>query len=168
MNRTLMHKVRTILNDAVMENCYWGEVIYYAAYLYSRTASKEINIFTWNEALTKHAPQNGNINIFGWAASPTSTKQIENLSFMIVQKWACLWLKFSTEHVPYTREDWFWHSTYLSMRTSSSKGKKIKVSSERDSHVDGDTEALSEHVTVCYTNPATDTEGSIDQDDRFD
>lgn len=67
MNHTLMDRVQMLLKNAGIEHYYWGEAIYYAVYLNSRTLSKAINNRTPYEALLNQAPQNRNIMIFGCA-----------------------------------------------------------------------------------------------------
>lgn len=68
MNRTLLERVRCMLNGAGLERHFWGEAIKTACYLINRCPSPAINFITPQEKWTQKAPDCNHLKVFGCSA----------------------------------------------------------------------------------------------------
>lgn len=65
MNRTILDKTRTIMNQAGLKESFWAEAKRHAADLHNRTDRLEFKLRTPMEALLGIVPNNASLRIFG-------------------------------------------------------------------------------------------------------
>lgn len=75
MNRTILEKVRSMLNDAKMQKKFWAEAVNTAVYLINRCPTRTLQGKTPEEAWTGKKPYVGHLKIFGSVAMVHVPKQ---------------------------------------------------------------------------------------------
>lgn len=76
MNRTMMERVRTLLQTAKLEQKFWGEAVHQAIFLINRTPRKQLDYKTPFELFYKKTPDLSKVKTFGCLAYTTVPDQL--------------------------------------------------------------------------------------------
>lgn len=75
INRTPLDKAPAMLAEAGMNEMFWREAKWHAAYLHNRTVTPTLETKTRQEALLSNTPNNSKLRIFGSAACAFRCKE---------------------------------------------------------------------------------------------
>lgn len=79
MNRTILEKARSMLNDAKMQKKFWAEAVNTAVYLINRSPTRTLHGKTPEEAWTNKKPYVGHLKIFGSVAKVEVGSEINEM-----------------------------------------------------------------------------------------